>query len=119
MQVWIIGEYGHRIENPVQLLEIFTETFEDEVVQVQLQILTAVVKVFLERPEETQEMAEKILTLCTTESDNPDLRDRGYMYFRLISEHETVARVEYACTRRRTFVSYLLCFSLSTGCCLG
>ena len=47
--------------------------------QVQLQLLTAVVKLFLKRPTDTQQLVQRILSLATQESDNPDLRDRGYM----------------------------------------
>jgi vesicle coat complex subunit len=39
--VWIIGEYADRIENSQELLAFFVETFRDELIIVQLQILTA------------------------------------------------------------------------------
>lgn len=91
--VWIIGEYADRIENADDLLESFLETFQEETAQVQLQLLTATVKLFLKQPETSQEIVKKVLNLATEESDNPDLRDRGYFYWRLLSSDPEAARV--------------------------
>ena len=90
--IWIIGEYAERIENADELLEEFLESFMDESTQVQLQLLTAVVKLFLKRPDGTQEMAQRILKLATEESDNPDLRDRAFVYWRLLSTNPEAAK---------------------------
>ena len=49
--VWIIGEHADVIENADELLEFFVETFHDEKACVQLQLLTAVVKLFVKRPD--------------------------------------------------------------------
>ena len=53
--------------------------------QTQLQILTAVVKLFLKRPQAAQGLVQKVLQAATAESDNPDIRDRAYVYWRLLS----------------------------------
>ena len=90
--IWIIGEYAERIDNADELLESFLESFEDETPQVQLQMLTATVKLFLKRPAETQKMVQDVLTLATQDSDNPDLRDRGYIYWRLLSTDPEAAK---------------------------
>jgi AP-1 complex subunit beta-1 len=90
--VWIIGEYAERIDNADDLLESFLETFADETAQVQLQLLTATVKLFLKQPDTTQDMVQRVLTTATEESDNPDLRDRGYVYWRLLSSDPEAAR---------------------------
>ncbi|CAH0479306.1 unnamed protein product [Peronospora belbahrii] len=89
--IWIIGEYAERIDNADELLESFLDSFDDETAQVQLQLLTATVKLFLKRPNETQEMVQKVLHKATEESDNPDLRDRGYVYWRLLSANPEAA----------------------------
>lgn len=80
--VWIIGEYAERIDNADELLDSFLEGFADENAQVQLQLLTAVVKLFLKRPQHTQGLVQHVLSLATQDSDNPDLRDRGFIYWR-------------------------------------
>ncbi|CAF0816112.1 unnamed protein product [Rotaria sp. Silwood1] len=91
--IWIIGEYAERIDNADELLEGFLDGFKDENSQVQLQLLTAIVKLFLKKPTETpQELVTRVLTLVTQETDNPDLRDRGYIYWRLLSTDPKAAK---------------------------
>ena len=58
--IWIIGEYAERIDNADELLESFLEGFHDENSQVQLQLLTAIVKLFLKRPADTQELVQQV-----------------------------------------------------------
>merc|ERR1712164_114816 len=76
---------GDRIDSAPELLETFVDSFVQEDTQVQLQLLTAVVKLFLKRPEDAKQMVTKTLELATKTKDNPDLRDRGYVYWRLLS----------------------------------
>ncbi|XP_011345176.2 AP-1 complex subunit beta-1 isoform X3 [Ooceraea biroi] len=90
--IWIIGEYAERIDNADELLESFLEGFHDENTQVQLQLLTAIVKLFLKRPTDTQELVQQVLSLATQDSDNPDLRDRGFIYWRLLSTDPAAAK---------------------------
>ena len=63
--IWIIGEYAERIDNADELLESFLDGFQDENTQVQLQLLTAIVKLFLKRPTDTQELVQQVLSLAT------------------------------------------------------
>jgi len=90
--IWIIGEYAERIDNADELLESFLDGFRDESTQVQLQVLTAIVKLFLKKPTETQDLVQTCLSLATQDSDNPDLRDRGYIYWRLLSTDPAAAK---------------------------
>jgi AP-1 complex subunit beta-1 len=90
--IWIIGEYASRIENAAELLEHFIDTFQDESAQVQLQTLSAVVKLFLLCPEDSKEMVTSVLNMATESADNPDLRDRGYVYWRLLSTDPAAAQ---------------------------
>jgi AP-1 complex subunit beta-1 len=90
--IWIIGEYAGRIDNADALLESFLDSFADEPCEVQLQLLTATVKLFLKKPTETQEMVQKVLTMTTQMVDNPDLRDRGFLYWRLLSTDPEAAK---------------------------
>uniref|UniRef100_A0A061R808 Beta-adaptin-like protein n=1 Tax=Tetraselmis sp. GSL018 TaxID=582737 RepID=A0A061R808_9CHLO len=91
--IWIIGEYAERIDNADELLEGFLETFPEEVSKVQLQLLTATVKLFLKKPTEgPQQMIQLVLSNATQETDNPDLRDRAYIYWRLLSSDPEAAK---------------------------
>lgn len=47
--------------------------------------MTAVVKLFLKRPEKSQGLVTKVLQAATAENDNPDIRDRAFVYWRLLS----------------------------------
>lgn len=62
--------------------------------QTQLQILTAVVKFFLKRPQspQSQALVQKIFQSATAENDNPDVRDRAYVYWRLLSSNPQIAQ---------------------------
>lgn len=91
--VWIVGEYAERIDNAEDLLRLFGETFEEEAPAVQLQLLTAAVKLFLKKPEAgPQALIQELLGKATTETDNPDLRDRAYIYWRLLAADPEAAR---------------------------
>ncbi|XP_030524717.1 beta-adaptin-like protein C [Rhodamnia argentea] len=91
--IWIIGEYAERIDNADELLESFLESFPEEPSQVQLQLLTATVKLFLKKPTEgPQQMIQVVLNNATIETDNPDLRDRAYIYWRLLSTDPEAAK---------------------------
>lgn len=85
--IWIVGEYAERIDNADELLTFLLDNFLDEPVPVQLQLLTATVKLFLKKPaaEGAQTMISSVLTAATQQTDNPDLRDRAYMYWRMLS----------------------------------
>jgi AP-2 complex subunit beta-1 len=90
--IWVIGQYADRIENSDVLLEDFLFAFADEPVEVQLALLTATVKLFIQRPTKGQDLVPKVLKWATEETDNPDLRDRGYMYWRLLSADPATAK---------------------------
>ena len=69
--VWIIGEYAERIDNAEELIEAFLETFLEEAVDVQLQLLTATVKLFLKKPSSgPQNLIQKILQKATSDTDD-------------------------------------------------
>ena len=83
--IWVIGQYAARIENADTLLEDFIFSLGDETYEVQLALLTATVKLFIARPAKGQDLVLKVLTWATKEAENPDIRDRGFMYWRLLS----------------------------------
>mmetsp|Transcript_78628 Transcript_78628/g.163432 ORF Transcript_78628/g.163432 Transcript_78628/m.163432 type:complete len:890 (-) Transcript_78628:222-2891(-) len=92
--IWILGEYAERIDKVDLILDQFLDSFHDEPAVVQLQLLTGIVKLFLKKPQQTQDMVSKVLKFATEESNNHDLRDRGYIYWRLLSTNpEATKRV--------------------------
>ncbi|KAI9685671.1 MAG: beta-adaptin [Bathelium mastoideum] len=90
--IWIVGEYAEKISNAGDILSGFVEGFSEEFTQTQLQILTAVVKLFLKKPEQSQGLVQKVLQSATAETDNPDIRDRAYVYWRLLSSDPNITK---------------------------
>lgn len=90
--IWIVGEYAEKINNADEILSGFVDLFSEEFTQTQLQILTAVVKLFLKKPSNNQALVQKVLQLATADSDNPDIRDRAYVYWRLLSGDLDIAK---------------------------
>ena len=89
--IWIIGEYNSLITNSYDLIAEFVDTFADEPLNVQLALLTASVKLFIQQPN-TQDLVQKTLTEATN-SPSFDIRDRANVYWRILFEHsnETAA----------------------------
>ena len=92
--IWIVGEYAEKISNAGDILAGFVDGFMEEFTQTQLQILTAVVKFFLKKPDQSQaqKLVQQIFQAATAENDNPDVRDRAYVYWRLLSSNPQVAQ---------------------------
>ncbi|KAG6854317.1 hypothetical protein C0991_008212 [Blastosporella zonata] len=91
--VWILGQFSDRIDNADELLDELLYTFLDESVEVQLALLTAAVKLFIYKSklDSTKTLVHKVLKWATENVDNPDLRDRGFMYWRMLAVNPTVA----------------------------
>ena len=62
--IWIIGEYAERIVDAGDRLEHFIDSFEEEGAMVQLQLLTATVKLFLKKPDKAKVKLSHSLSLC-------------------------------------------------------
>ncbi|KAJ3985507.1 Clathrin/coatomer adaptor, adaptin-like protein [Lentinula detonsa] len=91
--IWILGQYASIIDNADELLDDLCYTFLEESTEVQLALLTATVKLFVykSRADKAKELVHKVLKWATEEADNPDLRDRGFMYWRMLAINPTVA----------------------------
>lgn len=90
--IWIIGEHAERIDNSSELLESFLDSFLEEPTNVQLQLITATVKAHLKAPQQGSGLVQRVLKTATDECANPDLRDRGYMYWRLLTSSPDLAK---------------------------
>ncbi|KAF7458164.1 AP-1 complex subunit beta-1 [Cryptosporidium felis] len=99
--IWIIGEVYEFVQGSTAssnnetfngFLQYFVDVFLDEAVPVQLQILTTVVKCFLKAPIHNQQLVTDIFRLATTNAENPDVRDRAFIYWRLLSTNPEETR---------------------------
>ena len=84
--VWILGEYAEEIYSvAMTTFKEWIENFEGEDRVVQLEILTSAVKVFIKYPDEFETLISDLLTVATEKVDNPDVRDRAFIYWRMLS----------------------------------
>jgi AP-1 complex subunit beta-1 len=90
--IWIIGEYAHRIDNAAELVEHLSQNFKHENPKVQLQLITTTVKLFLKKPGSAQALVQQILKSATEQNENPDIRDRAFVYWRLLSTSVDTAK---------------------------
>ena len=91
--IWIIGEYSDRIEAAEEILEIFFESYKDEESQVQLALLTALSKLYLNVESDTSvDMLQQLLAQTNESVDDPDVRERALFYWRLLAGDLDVAR---------------------------
>ncbi|KAJ2707746.1 beta-adaptin [Coemansia sp. IMI 203386] len=91
--IWILGEYSESIANISNILTSCLESFlEEEDEGVQLALVCAAVKFFLKSPQQGQTLVLKALQTATEKCSNPDVRDRAYIYWRLLSADPNAAR---------------------------
>lgn len=90
--IWLVGEFATKIPNSVQILTDLTEYFLEEPSFVQLQILSACVKLYLLNPTDSEDLIATVLPCATENNDNPDVRDRGYIYWRMLSTEPEKAK---------------------------
>ena len=84
--IWIIGEYSDRIEGAENQLIKFIDNLKEEPYVIQINILDSATKTFLKcQSEESYNILNQVFDFCTKECEDPDVRDRGYMYYRLMT----------------------------------
>lgn len=83
--IWIVGEYAEKIDGSEKIIENFSKQFLEDPDSVKLQLITATVKLYLKKPEKSGELIQSVLKMATEEVENPDLRDRAYIYWRMLS----------------------------------
>ena len=56
-------------------------------------MLTAGVKIFLKFPDESETFITNLLQKATDETRNPDVRDRAYIYWRMLSSEPEKTKI--------------------------
>jgi vesicle coat complex subunit len=90
--LFIIGEFCTYIKNSTELITPFVESISSETPGVRLQILSCVIKNYVNKPDETETLVQSCLLKCGEESENPDVRDRAYIYWRLLETEPDIAK---------------------------
>eukprot|EP01017_Pseudomicrothorax_dubius_P006876 TRINITY_DN12044_c0_g1_i3.p1 TRINITY_DN12044_c0_g1~~TRINITY_DN12044_c0_g1_i3.p1 ORF type:complete len:729 (+),score=240.91 TRINITY_DN12044_c0_g1_i3:631-2817(+) len=83
--IWLLGEYAENIKRISALFQPFIDSFLSEQSVVQQQILTAAVKIFLKLPDFTEDTITRVLESATESIENPDIRDRAFIYWKMLS----------------------------------
>lgn len=83
--VWMVGQYPDKIPNVDEVLGHFVKTFEEDPLEVQYALLNTVVKFYVKYPKRGEQFLLTVLKSATEECNNPDLRDHGFFYWRLIT----------------------------------
>ncbi|EGV60473.1 hypothetical protein PSN45_001771 [Yamadazyma tenuis] len=83
--IWMYGQYHHLIEDIEEGYTTLIQSYKDEPLEVQLATLTATTKLYLHYPEKFERSVLAVLKWATEEVNNPDIRERGFFYWRLIS----------------------------------
>ncbi|KAF7471896.1 Hypothetical predicted protein [Marmota monax] len=83
--IWLLGVHGEKIPNAPYILEDFVENVKSETFPaVKMELLTALVRLFLSRPAECQDMLGRLLYYCIEEEKDMAVRDRGLFYYHLL-----------------------------------
>lgn len=103
--IWILGEYCNLIENVDVLLDPFLDSFNDEAPEVQMQLLTALIKIYIKNGEKTQDQLQYILNEATKETIVPDVRSRAMIYWRLLSTADLESQERAMCFEKSTIIN--------------
>ncbi|XP_073175752.1 AP-4 complex subunit beta-1 isoform X2 [Lepidochelys kempii] len=83
--IWLLGVHGERVPSAPYVLEDFVENVRSETFPaVKMELLTALVRLFLFRPAECQDILGRLLYYCIEEETDMVVRDRGLFYYRLL-----------------------------------
>uniref|UniRef100_A0A663LKL5 Adaptor related protein complex 4 subunit beta 1 n=1 Tax=Athene cunicularia TaxID=194338 RepID=A0A663LKL5_ATHCN len=83
--IWLLGTHGEKVPNAPYVLEDFVENVKSETFpSVKMELLTALVRLFLSRPAECQDTLGRLLYYCIEEEMDMAVRDRGLFYYRLL-----------------------------------
>lgn len=84
--MWILGEYVKEIPHLEDKLNEIVDNFDDFEPLVQSSILSSIVKISLTKPTpKTPQLLQTVLNKATKDVENADVRDKAYLYWRLLS----------------------------------
>lgn len=89
--IWLLGEYPKHFSSLQEKLTELIKNFLDYDSLLQLNILTTVVKINL-LSKKYPTLLQQVLELATKECENADVRDKAYIYWRLLSGSENITK---------------------------
>jgi len=83
--IWMVGEYGHLIDDAPYMLEpLINDVGNEESVEVRCELLTATMKLFFKRSPEVQKMLGRLFKATLEGSNSAAVHDRALLYYRLL-----------------------------------
>ncbi|KAG8450939.1 hypothetical protein GDO86_003281 [Hymenochirus boettgeri] len=84
--IWLLGVHGNLIPNAPYILEDYVDNIKTETCPtVKIELLTALVRLFLSRPAECQDTLGHLIYYSIEEETDMAVRDRGLFYYRLLA----------------------------------
>lgn len=88
--IWLFGEYPKYFSNLKDHLDSLVDKFLEYESSIQLHILTSVVKINMaSSSNKYSNHLQRVLELATKECESADVRDKAYIYWRLLSSTST------------------------------
>lgn len=87
--LWLLGLWCGKITESGNILEYFRNKFDTLSSDVQLQLLNSGVKMYIREIEPVESILSELLQSIAEKSDYPDLRDRAFFYWRILSETDS------------------------------
>ena len=99
--LYILGEFCGFVKKSSEMIGVFVGDFERENEEVQVQVLNAVIKNFLQKSEDkkAEEICTEIIQKGVENSSNPDVRDKAYFYWRLLENDPDLAKEMMCCEK--------------------
>ena len=91
--IWILGEFGQEIELAPYILEIMINANKEfKSVEISLELLTSLTKLFFTRPAEVKGMLGNFFKFAISDNNDADLRDRANFYYKLLKSDILTAK---------------------------
>lgn len=98
--IWFLGEYPKYFSQLKQNLLDLIDGFLDYESLLQLNILTTIVKINLSIENQTySNYLQKVLEMATKDCENADVRDKAYIYWRLLSSSSKESQKQIVLTK--------------------
>lgn len=98
--IWLLGEYPKYFSQLKQNLLDLIDGFLDYESLLQLNILTTIVKINLSLENQTySNYLQKVLEMATKDCENADVRDKAYIYWRLLSSSSKESQKQIVLTK--------------------
>lgn len=88
----LLPDFDTLIHNKKDVIANYSEVFTVSPTSVQSAILTAMVKLYVRNPDEFADEVIEILQAAADNVQNPDIRDRAFMYWRLLDISPVIAK---------------------------